>query len=93
MQKSAQICTILDTSFLPRSASAGGAWMVRTKCTKRRMFSARARRGSKRALWGQGRDRHTSPKAAGRTRAFAEHGVNAQEKARQNGAGCVWFGI
>ncbi len=52
MQKHAQICTIFETAFLLRRSSTGGAWAVCTNCTKRRMFSAQARRGSKRALWG-----------------------------------------
>nr|DAY50575.1 MAG TPA: hypothetical protein [Caudoviricetes sp.] len=52
MQRTAQFCTIFETMFLLRSASTGGAWAVCTKCTKRGMFSAQARRGSKRALWG-----------------------------------------
>lgn len=52
-QKGAQICTIFETAFLLRVASAGGAWVVCTKCTKRGRFSAQARRGSKRALGGR----------------------------------------
>ena len=43
---------IFETSFLPFSASADRVLAACTKCTKRRMFSAQARRGSKRALWG-----------------------------------------
>ncbi len=60
----AQICTILKTKFFPLQPSAGGAWTVCTKCTKRGWFSAQARRGSKRAQTGSGRGSYPSPFAA-----------------------------
>ncbi|MBS4516436.1 hypothetical protein JEQ41_22175, partial [Klebsiella pneumoniae] len=52
LNKSAQFCTIFETMFLLRGPRTGGAWAVCTKCTKRGMFSAQARRGSKRGRWG-----------------------------------------
>lgn len=53
MNKSEQNCTIFKTSFLSASARAGGLPAACTKCTKRGMFDAQARRGYKRALRGR----------------------------------------
>ncbi|UDC53199.1 hypothetical protein LGM24_16845 [Klebsiella quasipneumoniae subsp. quasipneumoniae] len=59
----------------------------------RTFLSAQARRGSKRALWGEGRGRHTSPKAVCRASTIAVHQARDGVIGLQNGAGGVWLGI
>lgn len=91
MQKYAQICTIFETAFLLRGPSTGGAWTVCTKCTKRGMFSAQARRGSKRALWGRegvGIPRQKPP--AGRALSRCIRRARRQKPARMALAASGW---
>lgn len=93
MQKSAQICTIIETKFLLGSASTGGAWRS-AQSAQKEVGLARRRGGGASARFG-GREGVGIPRQkppAGRALSRCIRRARRQKPVRM-AAGCVWLVI